>query len=48
MLYDWCQDWGRSIDWAQGLMGLPLSHERYAGRAVGDYSESFFGKGTRK
>jgi hypothetical protein len=45
MLYDWYQDWGRSIDWSQGVMGLPFSADRYSGRAVGDYSESFFGKG---
>jgi hypothetical protein len=48
MLYDWYQDWGRSIDWSQGVMGLPFSHERYSGRAVGDFSEVFFGKGSHK
>ena len=48
MLYDWYQDWGRSIDWSQGVMGLPFSNERYSGRAVGDYSEVFFGKGLSK
>jgi hypothetical protein len=48
MLYDWYQDWGQSIDWSRGLMGLPFSDDRYAGWAVGDYSESFFGKGFRK
>jgi hypothetical protein len=46
MLYDWYQDWGRSIDWSQGVMGLPFSHERFSGRAVGDFSEVFFGKGS--
>jgi hypothetical protein len=44
MLYDWHQDFGLSIDWSQGLMGMPLSAERFAGRAHGDYSEIFFGK----
>ena len=44
MLYDWSQDIGRSIDWSQGLMGAPLSAEYFSGRAVGDYSEIFFGK----
>jgi hypothetical protein len=29
-------------------MGLPFSNERYSGRAVGDYSEVFFGKGSSK
>lgn len=43
MLYDWSQDWGESIDWSQGLMGQPLSAGHFSGRAVGDYSESFFG-----
>lgn len=42
MLYDWYQDHGRSIDWGQGVMGLPFSADHYTGRAVGDFSESFF------
>src|SRR5580658_724968 len=42
MLYDWYQDWGRSIDWSKGVMGLPFSAGHYSGRAVGDHSESFF------
>lgn len=42
MLYDWYQDWGVSIDWSQGVMGLPLSQEWFSGRARGDYSERFF------
>jgi len=44
MLYDWYQDWGPSIDWSQGVMGLPFSAEHFSGRAVGDYSRTFFGK----
>jgi SnoaL-like domain len=48
MLYDWYQDWGRSIDWSHGVMGLPFSDERYSGRAVGDFSEVFFGKRSFK
>lgn len=44
MLYDWYQEWGASIDWSQGVMGLPLSAENFSGRAVGDYSETFFGQ----
>lgn len=44
MLYDWYQDFGQSIDWSQGVMGLPFSADHFAGRAVGDFSESFFGK----
>jgi len=44
MLYDWYQDFGRSIDWSQGVMGLPFSAPHFPGRANGDYSETFFGK----
>jgi SnoaL-like domain len=46
MLYDWYQDLGRSIDWSQGVMGLPFGADDYTGRAVGDHSEAFFGRGT--
>lgn len=42
MLYDWCQDFGASIDWSQGVMGLPFSAAHFSGRAHGDYSEAFF------
>jgi len=44
MLYDWFQDFGVSVDWSKGVMGLPFSAGHYTGRAVGDYSEIFFGK----
>jgi hypothetical protein len=44
MLYDWYQDFGRSIDWSKGVMGLPFSAGHFPGRAVGDYSEIFFYK----
>jgi hypothetical protein len=44
MLYDWYQDWGAAIDWSQGIMGMPFSAEYFSGRAVGDHSETFFGK----
>jgi SnoaL-like domain len=44
MLYDWFQDFGMSVDWSKGVMGLPFSAGHYTGRAVGDYSETFFGK----
>jgi hypothetical protein len=42
MLYDWYQDWGKSIDWSQGVMGMPFSEQWFSGRAKGDYSETFF------
>jgi hypothetical protein len=48
MLYDWFQDFGVSIDWSKGVMGLPFSAVHYSGRAVGDYSETFFGKRPSK
>jgi hypothetical protein len=48
MLYDWYQDFGLSIDWSKGVMGLPFSAGHYSGRAVGDYSEIFFGKRPSK
>lgn len=48
MLYDWFQDFGASIDWSKGVMGMPFSAEHYSGRAVGDYSEIFFGKPSSK
>jgi hypothetical protein len=43
MLYDWFQEFGASIDWAQGVMGMPFSAGHYTGRADGDYSVTFFG-----
>ncbi|HEX4376069.1 MAG TPA: nuclear transport factor 2 family protein [Steroidobacteraceae bacterium] len=42
MLYDWYHDFGVSIDWSRGIMGLPLSAGHFSGRADGDYSERFF------
>jgi hypothetical protein len=48
MLYDWYQDFGVSIDWSKGVMGLPFSAPHFAGRTIGDYSETFFGKGSSR
>lgn len=45
MLYDWYQDFGVSVDWSQGVMGMPFSAPHFSGRAVGDHSETFFAKG---
>ena len=42
MLYDWVTESGRAIDWAQGLMGAPLSSQHHIGQKAGDYSEAFF------
>ena len=44
MLYDWFQDFGASIDWSKGVLGLPFSAGHFTGRAFGDYSEKFFAK----
>lgn len=44
MLYDFFSDWGAAIDWSQGVMGLPFTAPHFAGNAVGDHSEVFFGK----
>lgn len=43
MLYDWYQGWGASIDWSQGVMGMPFSEPKFPGRAHGDWSVDFFG-----
>jgi hypothetical protein len=48
MLYDWFQDFGASVDWSKGVLGMSFSAEHFVGRAVGDYSETFFGKRTSK
>jgi hypothetical protein len=48
MLYDWFQDYGLSIDWSKGVMGMPFSGDHFTGRAVGDYSETFFAKGASR
>jgi hypothetical protein len=47
LLYDWYQDFGQSADWSHGMMGMPLRGGHYTGRAVDDYSETFFGKGAK-
>jgi hypothetical protein len=48
MLYDWFQDLGASVDLSKGVLGMPFSAAHFAGRTLGDYSETFFGKGTAK
>jgi SnoaL-like domain len=45
MLYDWYQDFGVSVDWSKGVMGMPFSAAHFSGRAVEDFSETFFGNG---
>jgi SnoaL-like domain len=48
MLYDWFQDIGASVDWSKGVLGMPFSAAHFAGSTLGDYSETFFGKGAAK
>lgn len=43
LIYDWCNEWGASTDWSQGLMGSPITSD-HSGRSEGDPSEIFFGK----
>jgi len=42
MLYDWVQDTGRSVDWSQGLLGMPFLTTHSLGSATGDYSVKLF------
>ena len=42
MLYDWLQDSGRSVDWSQGLLGMPFLTQHSLGAARGDHSVSVF------
>lgn len=44
MLYDWMKDLGVSVDWSQGLMGMPFlgGQAQSVGAANGDPSEAFF------
>ena len=43
MLYDWCQNFGISANWEQGLMGQPFRSEHYTGACANDFSYAFFG-----
>ena len=47
MVYDWMQNLGASVGWTTGLMGMPFDTTRYTGRALADYSEEFFGDGSK-
>jgi hypothetical protein len=42
MLYDWLKDFGQSVDWSQGVMGMPFLADHYVGRAHGDHSVTVF------
>jgi len=42
MMYDWLRDFGESVDWSQGVLGMPFVAAGSVGAAHGDYSEAFF------
>lgn len=42
MLYDWLKDFGQSVDWSQGLLGMPFLTSHCVGKARGDHSETVF------
>jgi hypothetical protein len=42
MLYDWQQDLGRSVDWSNGLLGMPFIRAHAVGSARGDHSVELF------
>lgn len=42
MLYDWLKDFGQSVDWSQGLLGMPFLTSHSVGTAHGDHSETVF------
>jgi len=42
MIYDWLKDFGQSVDWSQGVLGMPFQAGHYTGKSNGDYSEAFF------
>ncbi len=41
MLYDWLRDFGQSIDWSKGVLGMPFLANHSVGSARGDHSETF-------
>jgi len=42
MLYDWVQDTGRSVDWSQGLLGMPFLTTHSLGATTTDHSFKLF------
>jgi hypothetical protein len=44
MVYDWMRDFGESVDWSQGVLGMPFLTDHSVGAARGDHSETFFKK----
>lgn len=48
MLYDWLRDDGESVDWSQGVLGMPFLGGHCVGAARGDHSEVFFNESSVK
>ena len=46
MLYDWYQDWGRSIDWSQGVMGLAVQRRALRRPSGGGFQRSLLWQKT--
>lgn len=44
MLYDWQQDYGRSVDWSNGLLGMPFINAHAVGSTIGDHSAALFNR----
>jgi hypothetical protein len=44
MLYDWQQDYGRSVDWSNGLLGMPFINAHAVGSTTGDHSSALFNR----
>ncbi len=42
MLYDWLKDFGQSVDWSKGLLGMPFLTSHSLGKANGDHSVALF------
>jgi hypothetical protein len=42
MVYDWLKDFGKSVDWSNGLLGMPFLTNHSIGAAHGDHSLTLF------
>jgi hypothetical protein len=48
MLYDWQQDFGQSVNWSNGLLGMPFIRPHAVGSARGDYSVELFKRAAER
>jgi hypothetical protein len=42
MVYDWLKDFGTSVDWSNGMLGMPFLTNHSIGAPRGDHSEILF------